>query len=161
MAKKITLSPPWVTYYRKINALFGEDPKIKVSFDADKYIIKLYVEGTEKADAISNILPKEKVFGNVTVKIKVIPANLTKRNNLETFKAAFKDSPVLSYTKTVDGVLSSVSYVVFNNNVVQFFNDDISDINGVTSTLYQDIARELFEDSGVFFCTDVPAGFGG
>lgn len=49
-------------------------------------------------------------------------------------------------------------YVVFKNCVVQFFNDNLNDIYGNISTLYQDIAREIFADAeweGVFYCTDV------
>ena len=51
------------------------------------------------------------------------------------------------------------TYVVFKNCVVQFFNDNLNDPHGVLSTLYQDIAREVFGDcgmaGGVAYCTDV------
>ena len=48
--------------------------------------------------------------------------------------------------------------MVFEKAVIQFFNDDITDINGVESTLYQNVAKEIFEDDvktgSIFFCTD-------
>jgi hypothetical protein len=43
---------------------------------------------------------------------------------------------------------------VFEKKVVQFFNDQLDDINGNKSTLYQDIAKDVFEKhEGVYFCT--------
>ncbi len=56
----------------------------------------------------------------------------------------------------VDGIFSNdISYILFEPKVVQFFNDDLGDLNGLRSTLYQDIAANVFEDAheGVFFCT--------
>ena len=48
--------------------------------------------------------------------------------------------------------------MVFQNKVVQYFSDNMQDINGFTSTLYQEIAKELFGvDGGLYFCTDLPA----
>ena len=48
-----------------------------------------------------------------------------------------------------------MTYVVFVKEVVQYFNDDLGDANGVCSTLYQDIAKRLFTSTeGVFFCTN-------
>jgi len=50
-----------------------------------------------------------------------------------------------------------LTYVLFKNKVVQYFIDNIGDYNGMKSTLYEDIARDIFEDvDGVFFCTALP-----
>ena len=39
---------------------------------------------------------------------------------------------------------------------MQYYNDDLGDAYGNCSTLWQDIARRLFEDVlGIFYCTDV------
>ena len=47
-------------------------------------------------------------------------------------------------------------YVVFKNRVVQFFNDNLNDIYGNISTLYQEIASDVFKEiSGVNYCTDI------
>lgn len=44
------------------------------------------------------------------------------------------------------------------NKVVQYFNDDLGDAHGVCSTLYQEIAKDVFgEHEGIFFCTNLPA----
>ena len=51
--------------------------------------------------------------------------------------------------------MGSFHYAVFQSKVVQFFNDDMSDINGNCTTLYQEIAKDVFSGraEGVFFCT--------
>lgn len=156
MEVKIKLSPPWMTFYREMEALFGGDPEIHVEYDEGADAVKMYVDSTEKAEALSKILPRKKVFGNVTVTIEVIPANEPNKNVADLFRQAFDGNPALSYIETIRGPFANpLDYVVFRNKVVQFFNDDIGDINGMKSTLYQEIAREVFEGvSGIFFCTD-------
>ena len=160
---KLKLSAPWITFYHEIEAMFGEDPEIRIVFDEDNYKIKLYVDNAEKADALTQILPAEKVFGNIIVKVVVIPANKLKEDVLSIYEKAFKGNPVLSYVKRVEGTIFAypASYVVFKNKVVQFFNDDLSDVNGYRSTLYQEIAKDIFENkNGIYFCTDTERNLG-
>jgi len=53
-----------------------------------------------------------------------------------------------------------MNHVVFENKVVQYFNDQLDDPYGVKSALYEDLARDVFEDSeGVFFNTQVVDDF--
>lgn len=159
MDKKLALSAPWVTFAREISALFDDDPAIHVEYDEDNVEVKLYVEGVEKADAISQLLPVEKAFGGVTLKITVIPANekVTTPKYTELFRKAFKDNPVFENAVSVEGIFSNpITYVIFRKRVVQYYNDDLGDINGICSTLYQNIAKNIFADSvqGVNYCTD-------
>lgn len=154
---KVNLSAPWVTFYHEIVALFGDDPEIKIVYDEDENIIKLLVNNTHKAEALTQLLPPERTYGKVTVQVQVIPANTLEASPAALFEAAFENNPAFSFSKTVQGVLSNpLFYVVFKNKVVQYFNDDLGDIYGNCSTLYQDIAKDVFgEQEGVFFCTDV------
>ena len=154
--KKVSLSAPWTIYYREIEELFGSDPEIRVEYDEEKRIIKLYVENPEKAAALSELLPIAKTFGNVTVYTRIIPANGLQGTRDSLFQAAFRDNPIYSYTRVIDGILTNpISYVVFKNRVVQYFADNMHDINGNCSTLYQEIAKDVFgEDEGICFCTD-------
>ncbi len=152
---KVGLSAPWVKFYRELDALFTDDPEVHVVFDEDQFLVKLYVENVDKAEALMQLLPAEKTFGNVTLKITVVPANNTDVTKLELFQKAFNGNPALSYVRAVQGMFD-INYVVFQNKVVQFFNDDMSDVHGLCSTLYQEIAKDVFGDSlGVYFCTDV------
>ena len=158
MERKLELTTPWATFYNEIKAMFGRDPDIKIEYDADENEIKLRVTGQEKAEALTKIMPPEKKFGNVTVKVTVIPANELGAPRADVFQKAFEGNPVLSYVKTVPVFGAEFDYVVFKNEVVQFYNDDISDINGNESTLYENIARDIFKNiTGVSFCTDIPA----
>ena len=159
---RLKLSPPWVILYREIEALFKDDPEVRVIFDEDEIEIKLYVENAEKADALTQLLPAEKEFGNVTAKITVIPANALSSSKLSLYLAAFKGNPALSYVQTVHGIYTNdINYVVFRNKVVQYWTDNLRDINGLCSTLYQEIAKDVFgESEGIFFCTDTENNFG-
>ena len=153
--KKMKLSPPWIEYYRKLEAMFGPDPDIKVEFNEDEMHIKLYVESHEKATALDELLPVQKDFGNVSVFIEVIPAN-DEPKRIDYIKRAFEGNPAFSYATTIEGIMSNpISYVVFKPEVIQFWNDNMGDPHGITSTLMADIAKEIIgEDEGVIFSTD-------
>lgn len=155
--KEVKLSPPWSVFYNQIEAMFGKDPDIKIVYDEDNLIIKLYVNNEKKSTALCQLLPNTKVFGNVTLKIEVIPANENGVNLKSLFQNAFEGNPVFSYIEAVEGVFTNpINYVVFKKEVVQYFNDDLGDVHGVCSTLYQEIAKDIFGDKdSVFFCTDV------
>lgn len=156
MGKEIKLSPPWVTYYRELEELFSKDPEVTVKFDEDKLQIKLLVANTDKAYALSMLLNPSKEFGNVTVTIDVIPSNDGEKSPFELMQMAFKGNPVCSQIKSIaDFTGNEVNYVAFKSEVAQFFNDDISDLNGNKSMLYKEIAEDVFkEHEGIFFCTD-------
>ena len=152
---KLNLSSPWVTYYRKIEALFGKDKDITIEYNNDVPEIKLFVTDEEKAEAIAKLLPMSETFGNVTLKISVVPPNVEDLNVVELFRTAFKDNPILD---SVEAVIDPVTqaefdYVVFKKEVIQFFDDDLSDINGNCTTLSEDIARDVFPNERIFFCT--------
>ena len=155
---RLKLSPPWEKCYREINLLFEKDDEIKIFYDSDNQEIKLYVDNPVKADALATILPEERAFGNVVLKITVVKPNKkevhTKGESI--YEEAFKENGVVSRVVKVGG-LFDMTYVVFINAVVQYFIDDIGDINGNCSTLYQEIAKDIFkEEKGVFYCTETP-----
>lgn len=155
----IKLVSPWVNYYREIEVLFGKDPEVKVAFDENVPEVKLFVENNRKADAIAYLLPKEKDFGNVKLKIAVVPANDGIKTKFDAIQEAFLGNPVLSYVWQARTPFGEFDYVVFGADIVQYFNDDMRDINGNRSTLYQDIARDIIgEDTNLCFCTEAVNG---
>lgn len=157
MSEVLKLSAPWVNYYREINALFGEDPDVLVQYEEDENIINLRVNGTDKAEAISQLLPEEKEFGNVIVKIKVIPANRV-ATKVDLFKKAFDGNPIFSYALSIDTGMTTntFNYVIFKHLISQYYTDSLNDPHGLTAKLYEDIARDVFEDKidGVMYSTD-------
>lgn len=148
------LSPPWVNYYNEIKALFEQDPEIKIQFDEEAPEVKLYVDNGRKADVLTQLLPTEKAFGNVVMKITVVPAD-DAPSKLDLLQDAFYGNPALSYVWSANTPLGVFNYAVFEGKLIQYFNDDISDINGNRTTLYQEIAKDVFgEDIGINFCTE-------
>lgn len=165
---RVKVSPPWITYIHKIQALFDGDPQIacNVQYEAPNPSVVLACNNGDKVTALLQILPTEISFGGTTLKINVdgIPSNRTFVNKKELFEVAFEKNPAFAYAVSPadDGYAwFSMVYVVFKNCVVQFFNDNLNDCHGVLSTLYEDIARDILTGDGVqgvFFNTDVERG---
>lgn len=152
---KVKLSPPWITFVNEIKQLFAGDSEVKVKYDDENYTVSLYVDNTDKANALAKLIPQKKEFGNVVLNIEVIPANKEDLSLDQLFQEALSGNPAMNMCISYDTPFGKVTYVVFEKKVVQFFNDQIDDINGNKSMLFQDIARDVFgEDYKVFYCTD-------
>lgn len=158
----LKLSSPWVNFYREIESMFSEDPGVRVVYDEEKNKVYLYVENPNKAEALAQLLPTSKTWGSVTLSIIIVPANEFGTGKIDLIRDAFEGNAALSYIKDIHGIFSNdLHYVVFKNKVVQYFNDDLSDVNGMCSTLYQNIAKDIFgEEEGIYFCTDLPDDYG-
>lgn len=154
--KNTKMVSPWIEYYRKVEAFFEKDPSVTVIFDDEAKNLKLFVKGSAKADALTQLLPSERTFGNVTMTISVIPAN-EEKTKADLFRDALSGNEALVKIADIIGVFTNpISYIIFEKEVVQYWNDDLSDAHGVCSTLYQELAKEIFgSNEGIFFCTDV------
>ena len=150
----LKLSAPWVVYCQKIEALFRADPDIQIKVDAENTHITLYVDNPLKAEAISKILPEKVSFGDVTLVISIIPANLHD-DTTSIINAAFKGNKAVGRILHIETPITGAKdYVMFKPEVVQFFVDDLGDPHGNESTLYQDIARDILNIDNVLFCTE-------
>jgi len=169
---KLKLSPPWITYYNEVEAMFRNDKNIHVVLDEDNCELKVYVDGpASQYEALAKLLPTEKEFGNIVLEIKVIPANAPEKKLIrvsqlandeemdlrDLFASAFRGSKTVVEIVPVAGVFGfNACYVVFAKEVVQFFDDNLGDLNGMRSTLYENIARDIFNPiNGVMYCTSV------
>ena len=166
---KLKMSPPWITYINKLQALFDGDPLIafNIGEDEDGPTVVLSTTNGDKAAALYLLLPEEVKFGNVILKVGIDCPTVSNRafvSNKELFEVAFKGNPAFAYAiaPVEEGYFFvDFTYIVFKNCVVQFFNDNLNDAHGLISTLYQDIAEEIFADAGlrgVYYCTDVEVG---
>ena len=152
---EMKLSSPWITYVHEIQKMFERDSEVRVMYDDESKEVKLFVDSAQKAEALEKILRHEKTFGNVVLKIAVVPSNKEK-DILDVFNDAFFGNAALSYTIPIESPLGIHRFVVFDGKVVQFYNDQLDDLNGNKSTLYQEIAKDIFEDKlAVNFCTEV------
>lgn len=169
---RLKISPPWVTYINKVVALFDGDHQIacNTNYSAPNPSIVLAVSNPNKAAAITKLLPDTVDFGNITLEISVDGtkgmSNLAFGTAKELFETAFSGNPAFAYVVVPEGpYYVPFTYVVFKNCVVQFFNDNLNDPRGIISTLYQDIAQELFDETAYFagqvcYCTDIEHGLG-
>lgn len=154
----IGLTTPWGEFYNEVQAFFKLDPEVRVIFNDETKELKLLVENGEKASALDALLPDELPFGNVTVDIKVVSANgVNLTIPRSTYSAAFTGNAAVDDIYTIEGVFDrTLTYIVFRKEVVQYYTDDLGDYYGVRSTLFEDIAREIFVGAeGVFYSTNV------
>ena len=151
------LSAPWETLQHMITKLFEYDPEVEVEYVESTYTINIYVDNLRKADALRRLLPTYKEYGNITVAINVIPVD-EKDSNTILFQRAFEGNKAVACFYTGCGPTKNITYISFQPIVVQFFNDQMDDINGLKSILYADIAKEVFgSPNSIFFCTEALA----
>ena len=163
MKYRTKISPPWIIFVRMLTAMFEHDTQIGIMYDDSEKKLKLLVDNPAKAAALDFLLSNEIKFGNVALHVAVTPANAGETNFIpgkdlgETFDTAFSGNPVYAYSHKVAGMYSfNMTYIVFKRNVVQFFADNLNDLHGNISTLYEDIARDVFKnDLAVAYCTDI------
>ena len=156
---KLNLSSPWQTFYNEMMAMFKEDENVNVVIKdgENEKVVYLYVTGQDKAAALEKILVDRVEFGGVEVNVVVKPSNAEPTID-QLYDMAFAGNPAYSFSKTLTGIFTNpLHFIVFKNKVVQFWNDDIGDIYGNTSTLYQEIAKDIFkQEGGEMYCTDWP-----
>lgn len=151
----VNLSAPWEIMAKIIEKLFDRDPEVEVDYsEEEKTVVIRVFNNRSKYEAIEHIMPKHKQFGNVTLDIMVAPVAdiCTER---EYFSKAFEGNPAFKCCecyKTPAG--DSIDFAVFEKSVVQYFNDNIGDPHGITSTLYENIARDVFDNTYIKFCTE-------
>ena len=166
---RLKLSPPWITYINKLVALFDGDPQIAFNLSQTEAgpSVVIGCNNGDKVAALQKLLPEKKEFGNVTLFIEIDgkPSNLTFPTSQKLFETAFKGNSAFAYavSPNAEGYWwPPMTYVVFKNCVVQFFNDNLNDCHGLISTLYEDIAEEIFADvtlqGNVYYNTDVELG---
>lgn len=177
----LTLSSPWITYANMLTALFKYDDDIlvgdvveiagkkSINFIGDvdeiageksiNYNLDIEVYDHGKFLALWQVLPRIANFGNVNMQISMFDLENVSGDRTDyakIFKTVFEDNPIFKEIRSKsDDAGTAHKYICFNPEVIQFFNDDISDINGNWSGLAEDIARTVFVYVGpdVHFCT--------
>ena len=162
---KVGLSSPWILFYHEVEAFFKNDEEVTVIYDEDKNHLKLYVNNITKAEALSQLIPIEKNFGQVDLKISVIPSNNAQEKNLLSISPikdvkglmveALRGNKSVSKIEQVNVFTNPLIYVVFKPEIIQYFTDSLGDINGLCSTLNQEIVKEIFKEiDNVCYCTE-------
>jgi hypothetical protein len=145
--ENLEIQSPWIIFCKELNALFGRDPDITIQYNQDTNTIKLFVSKIHKAEALSMILPQEKVYGNVTLHIEIVPPNDNLMGFEETFNMAFAGNPCFAFAAGSESpVIGHVDYLVFKPEAAQFFIDDVGELYGNKTMLYQDVAKDVFAE---------------
>lgn len=166
----LRLSAPWTIFYQEVYALFKNDPEVKVMYNDEEPELKLWVRGNdEKAACIARFFPRTKKFGNVILNMSVVgndgqPVSDVNLPDAMAVSKMFEGNGALAFTKSVETLFGdTLTYIVFKKEVVQYYSDNMFDLYGCTSTLYQTIAQNVFSDTlspdKCSFCTDASAAY--
>lgn len=156
---EVKLTPPWYTFRNQIRYTYGMSPFVTVNelVQVDNYYVLSINSCSESvAYALRQVLPLERIFGNITVLVKVFgpngseifisnqsytPQSLAKLfctalsyNPLFVGAIPFEYNPALPFVKA--------AYMVITPTVIQFFNDDISDL----CSNYNEVASKVFQE---------------
>ena len=159
MKNELNLQSPWITHVNKIMSLFKEDPDIHFNYNEDTFTLTMYVDNNAKAEALHKIIDPVKKFGNITLKINIVPANTNNNDITGILNCAFSGNPHFSRIEKVESGLGIIggTYCVFKKEVIQFYNDDLTDLYRNYNGLAEDIARDVLNinNASINFCTDV------
>ncbi|WRP08784.1 hypothetical protein U9J35_04705 [Rossellomorea aquimaris] len=168
----VQLSPPWVTYQNELKYSVGQDPSVIVgplipAFG--NYIIPVTTIGGEKAIALATLLKNPVEFGNVSVSVVVINGDQEIVNPLpcplrsfvvaDLVQSALSGNPYfieVVVKPQMPGGPNAV-YPVFKSEVIQFFNDDISNLcntfTAVAASVFADVMEEELCDIPILYST--------
>ena len=160
------LSPPWYSYQRKVLALFGRDPEVRVrdlyEVDESNFTLFILVQTEAKAQAIRTLLPRTVEIGGATITSRIfIPVETCevrqgkKGTDAQLVKEAFTGNPLFDRIETADRPVFAWSYCIFKKEVLQFWDDDLSNFYGLHTTLAETIARDILKEVNVQFCTGI------
>lgn len=155
---KLGLSAPWDTWAKKAHALFEQDDEVAIEYDGDAPSVTLLVDNPTKADALARLMPESVEFGNVTLKVAVVPAN-DEQSAEQLFRAAFDGNPAFAGTE-VEGMPdgSPVTFALFEPACAQWFADDLQNPYGLQTMTYEQVAKDVLKPSDVRITSDVVAG---
>lgn len=156
--ENINLCPPWETYRRELAAFFELDEQVSVSEvteTEDGKSVTLTVTDAGKAAALEKVLKKSVTFGNVSLNIGIIDASGVD-SLADTLKKAFAFNELVRRVAVGhDHTGTEHVFVICVPDIIQFFNDDLSDYAGNFNGLVADVARDLFDAPAHFNTQDV------
>ena len=168
----VSLSPPWDTHFKKIWNLFNGDPEVDVDdelveTEQGTYEFTIHCVNPVKLAAIKQVVKAELIMGNVKLKVNFELTDPNDGHDVDgigtaVIEAAFKGNPNFDRCELVKIPFSNNSrgYAVFKKGIIQFYNDDLTDIYGNYSDIIANVATDIRDDKNkltqnVSFCTDV------
>jgi len=155
------LSPPEYTLWAEIKNSVGVTPGVEVGDLIDKtgglYVVPIKVKDADQAVAIASIVTLSHKIGNLTVQVQVtdgeghdfkpvIPGSSDQLADL--VRKALKGNYFLKdvIVKASPVSQKKVVFAVFTKSVIQFPNDNLSDLygnfNGVAAAVFRDVLAD-------------------
>ncbi len=143
----MNLSAPWYTYAKKVKAFFAYDNDVTVG-DLEKledgaYLLTITVADASKAYALQKLTRYVTEFGATRVFTEVELKGVESPE--EIIRAAFKGHFAVAdvVTKATPG--GNAVYLRFQPEIIQFFNDDLSDYSGNYTELIHKVAGDILK----------------
>ncbi|PGC86827.1 hypothetical protein [Bacillus toyonensis] len=174
---EIQLAPPWITYFNEIKNSIGASQNITVGPlipVGGNYIILVKSKDDEKAVALATLLKPLVEFGNITVEVIVsnnenqivesLPCSLDAFEIAHLFQVALEGNPYFQQVVVQPQLPGgrNVVFPVFTAQVIQFFNDDISNLcqtfTEVAAMVFQNVMKENICDISILFSTSCEVG---
>ncbi|MGM0845651.1 MAG: hypothetical protein ACQEUT_11790 [Bacillota bacterium] len=169
---EVQLSPPWITYFNQLKFSIGADPEVTVGPlipVGSIFIALVTVPDNQKAIALATLLKSSVEFGNITVNVVVVngeqeivnplPCPLSPFTLAALLETALSGNPYfleVVVKPQLPGEPDAV-YPVFTAEVIQFFNDDISNLcntfTGVAANVFADVMVESLCDVPILYST--------
>lgn len=158
--ENLKFSAPWEIYCRKVQALFSKDPEIAVSDITQRggtRIMRIQTCNMDKYNALMQVFPTVKYFGDAALQIDIpTPEGKFERDLFDTMQDLFDGNEAVDKVcVSLDPFGNEQIYVMFKPEIMQFFNDNIRDYNGICTTVAENLARDVLEKDAeqVNFCT--------
>ncbi|WP_096200452.1 hypothetical protein [Bacillus sp. FJAT-45350] len=157
------LSPPWITLWNEIKYSIGKDNEVSVlPIDTVKqpYVIKVITANEEKGRALATILTQVHQLGNIQILVVVENGNGLSYEGLPLYAHDEIPSIIRKALKSnqwfVDVIVKQVApypnaptvfYPVFKKSVIQFFNDDLTDVYNNYNNVVADVFSKVLIDA--------------
>lgn len=165
MQTNYILSSPQEQIRNMIAAFFSYDNDVKVD-DAiqDNHIINIQCTNQQKCEALANMLKKKYIFDKIEIDVSIhflgisnqsnsiSNANYSKRDLIE---QALSNNILFNRVEIREVGDFKVYFCLLNREVIQYPNEDLTDLYFLETTLAENIAVQIFDLENVFYCTVV------
>lgn len=157
--ERVKLSSPWETIHHMLAAIFADDEEIQVGdIDESNYTMTITVYNDEKFKALSRRLRQQYELGNITLTIILLDAvdDAADKSSAKDLETIFAGNKFFSKVESVRDFMGfEHNYCLFSREILQYYNDNITDPNGFESKLMQDVAGQIFNINDVNWCTEL------
>ena len=152
---KLKMQMPWVEYLCKLTAAFEMDDGVNVEDPGEsvdgKVTIKIHVMSYPKYLALRELLLQPGDVGGVQVTLEFVYDGPGEEEGSFLYRFAFAGNKYVRGVTLQPGFGGVPNlFTIMENDVIQFFDDNLSDYQGKVSFLPSDLYNELFNSSA--FC---------